>query len=135
MRARVRAAKIGRAAAISICASGFLASGHAETPKLSGGFVLLRDIDPTILQDIRYAGSNNFVGRPLRGYEASECVVKRGVGLALQRVQQELAPQKLSLKMLDCRRCAHRVMVARELLKRFTEVNRLLQEDLLRWLR
>jgi D-alanyl-D-alanine dipeptidase len=33
-------------------------------------------------------------------------VVKRTVGLALQRVQQELAPQKLSLKMLDCYRPA-----------------------------
>ena len=70
---------------------------------------ILRDIDPTILQDIRYAGSNNFVGRPLAGYEAAECVVKREVGLALKRVQQELAPQKLSLKMLDCYRPARAV--------------------------
>src|SRR4051812_11025340 len=31
---------------------------------LPADFVYLRDIDPTILQDIRYAGSNNFVGRP-----------------------------------------------------------------------
>ena len=82
-------------------------SAFAQT--LPGGFVLLRDIDPTIIQDIRYAGSNNFVGRPLRGYEAGECVVKRAVGLALQRVQQELAPQKLSLKMLDCYRPARAV--------------------------
>jgi D-alanyl-D-alanine dipeptidase len=59
--------------------------------------------------DIRYAGSNNFVGRPLRGYEAAECVVKRDVGLALKRVQQELAAQKLSLKMLDCYRPARAV--------------------------
>ena len=28
--------------------------------------------------------SNNFVGRPLAGYGAAECVVKREVGLALQ---------------------------------------------------
>jgi D-alanyl-D-alanine dipeptidase len=76
---------------------------------LTGGFVLLRDIDPTIMVDIRYAGSNNFVGRPLRGYEAAECVVKRDVGLALKRVQQELAAQKLSLKMLDCYRPARAV--------------------------
>jgi zinc D-Ala-D-Ala dipeptidase len=76
---------------------------------LPGGFVFLRDIDPTIVQDIRYAGSNNFVGRPLRGYEAAECVVKRDVGLALKRVQQELAAQKLSLKMLDCYRPARAV--------------------------
>ena len=75
---------------------------HAQA--LPGGFVFLRDVDPTIIQDIRYAGSNNFVGRPLRGYEAAECVVKRDVGLALKSIQQALAPQKLSLKMLDCYR-------------------------------
>ncbi len=81
----------------------------AGAQTLPGGFVFLRDIDPTILQDIRYAGANNFVGRPLAGYEAAECVVKREVGLALKRVQQELAPQKLSLKMLDCYRPARAV--------------------------
>src|SRR6202171_830377 len=82
------------------------AASPAGAESLPGGFVLLRDIDPTTVQDTRYAGSNNFVGRPLRGYGAGECVVKRAVGLALQRVQQELAPQKLSLKMLDCYRPA-----------------------------
>jgi zinc D-Ala-D-Ala dipeptidase len=71
---------------------------------LPGGFVYLGDIDPTIIQDIRYAGSNNFVGRPLKGYGVAECVVKRSVGLALKSIQQALAPQKLSLKMLDCYR-------------------------------
>src|SRR3981189_2983146 len=81
----------------------------ARAQSLPGGFVFLRDIDPTIMVDIRYAGSNNFVGRPLRGYEAAECVVKRDVGLALKRVQQELAAQKLSLKMLDCYRPARAV--------------------------
>src|SRR5450432_2573316 len=70
-----------------------------STQALPGGFVYLREIDPGIIQDIRYAGSNNFVGRPLAGYGAGECVVKRDVGLALKRIQQELASQKLSLKM------------------------------------
>ena len=32
---------------------------------LPGGFVYLRDIEPGIRQDIRYAGANNFIGRPL----------------------------------------------------------------------
>src|ERR1700704_7193392 len=76
----------------------------ARAQTLLGGFVFLRDVDPTIIQDIRYAGSNNFVGRPLAGYDAAECVVKRSVGLALKSIQQELAPQRLSLKMLDCYR-------------------------------
>jgi D-alanyl-D-alanine dipeptidase len=93
----------------SIMFAALAMAGPAAAQPLPGDFVLLRDIDPTIIQDIRYAGSNNFVGRPLRGYEAGECVVKRGVGLALKSIQQELAPQKLSLKMLDCYRPARAV--------------------------
>jgi len=79
-----------------------IAAAHAQ--KLPAGFVYLRDIDPSIMQDIRYAGSNNFVGRRLRGYEAAECVVKREVGTLLKSVQEELALQGLSLKMFDCYR-------------------------------
>ena len=77
---------------------------QASEQALPGGFVFLRDIDPTIIQDIRYAGSNNFMGRPLAGYGAAECVVKREVGLALMAIQQELAAKRLSLKMFDCYR-------------------------------
>jgi len=84
-------------------------TGPARAQSLPAGFTFLRDVDPSILQDIRYAGSNNFVGRPLAGYGAAECVVKREVGLALQRVQAALAPQRLSLKMLDCYRPARAV--------------------------
>ena len=81
-----------------------LGARSAAAGGLPGGFAYLRDIDPTILQDIRYAGTNNFVGRPLAGYSAGECVVKRDVGLALKAVQRELTGQKLSLKMFDCYR-------------------------------
>ena len=78
----------------------------AQAQPLPGGFVYLRDIDASIIQDIRYATANNFVGRPLSGYGAGECVVKREVGLRLKAVQQELAAQSVSLKMFDCYRPA-----------------------------
>ncbi|WP_449380917.1 M15 family metallopeptidase [Bradyrhizobium sp. UFLA05-112] len=78
--------------------------GEAHAQPLPGGFVYLRDIDPSIVQDIRYATSNNFTGHPLSGYGAGECVVKREVGLRLKAIQQELAGQNLSLKMFDCYR-------------------------------
>ncbi|MDE2378292.1 MAG: M15 family metallopeptidase [Bradyrhizobium sp.] len=82
------------------------AISQASAQLLPGGFVYLRDIDPTIIQDIRYATLNNFVGKPLAGYGAGECVVKREVGLRLKAVQAELARQHLSLKMFDCYRPA-----------------------------
>src|SRR5262249_55042639 len=77
---------------------------RATWQSLTGGFVSLRDIDPTILPDIRSASANNFIGRPMKGYDAAECVVKREVGLKLKAIQTELAKRKLSLKMMDCYR-------------------------------
>jgi zinc D-Ala-D-Ala dipeptidase len=84
-------------------------SGPAFAQAMPDSFAYLRDIDPTIIQDIRYAGANNFVGRPLHGYNAAECVVKREVGLKLKAIQQELSKQNLSLKMFDCYRPARAV--------------------------
>lgn len=88
----------------SILLAALALASPAFAQALPDGFAYLADIDPSIVQDIRYAGSNNFVGRRLAGYETGECVVKRDVGLALKRIQQALRPQKLSLKMLDCYR-------------------------------
>ena len=71
---------------------------------LPNGFVYLRDIDPTIIQDIRYAGSHNFVGRPIRGYRAAECILSLSAAKALATVQRKLADNKLSLIVWDCYR-------------------------------
>src|SRR6476469_3900879 len=100
--------KLNRILAVALAGVG-LTPAVAFGQSLPGGFVYLRDVDPTIIQDIRYATSNNFVGHPLVGYQAGECVVKREVGLRLKAVQQELARQKLSLKMFDCYRPARAV--------------------------
>src|SRR5262245_34738239 len=71
---------------------------------LPSGFVYLRDVDPSIAQDIRYAGADNFVGRPLPGYEAAECILRQDVAAALKRVQTDLAAAGLALKVYDCYR-------------------------------
>jgi len=76
----------------------------AEPARLPAGFVFLRDVDPSIRQDIRYASSNNFVGHALPGYDGAECVVQRGAAEALREVQRDLAPRGLSLKVYDCYR-------------------------------
>jgi D-alanyl-D-alanine dipeptidase len=80
-----------------------------SAPALAGaalprGFVYLRDIDPTIVQDIRYAGSHNFIGRPIRGYLAAECILSKPAADALATVQRRLAEKKLSLIVWDCYR-------------------------------
>ncbi|MDO8878321.1 MAG: M15 family metallopeptidase [Pseudolabrys sp.] len=64
----------------------------------------MRDIDPSIAQDMRYAGRDNFTGKPLPGYDAPECLLRRAAALALSQVQAELAAANLSLKVYDCYR-------------------------------
>jgi len=83
---------------------GGLGVSAAAAQPLPADFVYLRDVDSTIVQDMRYATANNFVGRVLNGYEAGECIVTRSVGAALKRVQQDLKPRGLSLKVYDCYR-------------------------------
>lgn len=77
----------------------FSAVAHAQTP-----LVYLRDIDAGIRQDMRYAGADNFTGRPLPGYDAAECLLRPPVALALKRVQHDLSTAGLTLKVYDCYR-------------------------------
>lgn len=77
--------------------------------RLPADFVYLHDVDPSIRQDMRYAGGNNFVGHPLPGYAAGECVLKAPVAAALKRVQADLAARDLTLKVYDCYRPARAV--------------------------
>lgn len=87
---------------VALLVPGFSSLSHAQS--MPDDFVFLSDVDPTIRQDLRYAGSDNFTGKPLPGYETGACMVKRAVGQALQQVQRDLASQNLSLLMLDCYR-------------------------------
>jgi len=79
------------------------ASAAAREP-LPAGFVYLREVAPTIAQDMRYATFDNFTGRPLPGYGAAECVLQREAAQALARVQGDLASRNLGLKVYDCYR-------------------------------
>jgi len=71
---------------------------------LPDGFVRLRERDPSIRQDIRYAGPFNFTGRPVPGYLAAECILLRPVADALARAQARLAAEGFHLKVYDCYR-------------------------------
>jgi zinc D-Ala-D-Ala dipeptidase len=72
--------------------------------RMPAGFAYLRDVDASIVQEMRYAGFDNFTGHPLPGYEAAECVLRGDVAAALKKVQADLARENLSLKVYDCYR-------------------------------
>lgn len=82
----------------------YLTSGYAASTNLPINFVYLKNIDPTIVQNIRYATNHNFIGQPIKGYEAGECILTKSAALALSQIQQELRQSNLSLMVYDCYR-------------------------------
>ena len=89
-----------------------VAAPAAAREALPPGFVYLRDVAPGIAQDMRYATADNFTGRPLPGYAAGECVLRRDAALALARVEADLeapAPAAENLRLLppDARGARH----------------------------
>ena len=64
---------------------------------------------PDIELDIRYVGSNNFVGKPVRGYNAPKCFLLAPVADALAKVEADLRQQGHGLRIYDCYRPARAV--------------------------
>jgi len=79
------------------------ACAHEETPR-QDGFVDAASVVPGLRVEMRYTTAHNFVGRPIDGYEAPVCILTREAATALARVQGELAPRGLGLKVYDCYR-------------------------------
>jgi D-alanyl-D-alanine dipeptidase len=79
-----------------------------ETPA-EPDLVSLAEIAPAVSIDMRYAGSDNFVGAPIEGYAAPVCLLARPAALALASVQHDLAAEGLGLRVFDCYRPARAV--------------------------
>lgn len=78
-------------------------SAYGE-PKAPKEFVALRDIDPTIIQEIRYITPHNFIGEPIDGYKQPMCILTRPAAKALHDAQRRLRARGYSLKVYDCYR-------------------------------
>lgn len=75
-----------------------------ETPGAPEGFVYLKELIPTLEVELRYITDNNFVGRPIDGYERPKPMLSVEAAKALKKVQEELAPFGLGLKVFDAYR-------------------------------
>lgn len=63
----------------------------------------LKDLDPSIYLDLRYASTNNFVAEVM--YDCGRCFLRRDVAKAVIRAHQELREQGYGgLKFFDCYR-------------------------------
>ena len=113
--ARERApAAIGLLVALALFINGI---AHAEPPPAlspattaaEANLVDIRALVPDIAEDIKYAGSDNFMGTPADGYLAPACLLLRPVAEALARVERDLRTRHQRLKIWDCYRPARAV--------------------------
>ena len=85
------------AAAAALLAACRPLGGPAE-----GDLVDIRDVDPRVVVDIRYATENNFMKTVL--YPTARCLLRRPAAERLRLVASDLEPQGLRLKVWDCYR-------------------------------
>jgi D-alanyl-D-alanine dipeptidase len=86
--------------------------------QVPAGFVDAAAVVHGLVVDMRYFGEDNFVGARIDGYDAPRCLLARPAAVALAKVQRDLVPQGLGLKVFDCyrptRAVAHFVRWARD---------------------
>jgi len=73
-------------------------------------FVDAATVVPGLIVEMRYAGSHNFTGRPVDGYEAPHCLLTREAASALAEVARDLSSRGLVIKAFDCYRPVRAVM-------------------------
>lgn len=107
---------MSRALLLAVLLACFAPLHAGEPPVLSparsmdeAGLVDVRTLVPDLSQEIRYAGSHNFVGVPIDGYLAPRCWLKSEAAQVLARVEATLRKQHQRLRVYDCYRPARAV--------------------------
>ena len=79
-------------------------SAWTQEKTLPAGFVYVDTIIPDVKVELRYGTTHNFVGDRIDGYVAPKCILTRQAAEALKKVQAELKPFGLGLKIYDAYR-------------------------------
>jgi len=94
-----------RALTTSILLAASLTAGvGCAEENVPADFVDAANVVPGLVVDMRYAGSSNFIGRPIEGYEEPVCILTLQAAEALAAAQTELKAYGLGLKVFDCYR-------------------------------
>ena len=79
-------------------------SAKTASPDDSSGFVVLSDVVPDIIQEIRYHSTYNFVGERIDGYEQPFALMTREAAEALKKVSDDVMKMGYRLKIFDAYR-------------------------------
>ena len=77
---------------------------HFDPEKDASGFVLLSDFIPSIVQEIRYFSTYNFIGERIDGYAEPIALLTREAARALKSVANEMNVEGFRLKIFDAYR-------------------------------
>ena len=77
---------------------------HNDLTMDPGGFVLLADVVPHIVQEIRYYSTYNFIGERIDGYEEPCALCTQEAARALRTVSNEMFVRGYRLKVFDAYR-------------------------------
>ncbi|MBZ9629250.1 M15 family metallopeptidase [Salegentibacter sp. LM13S] len=81
-----------------------LNSGLAQEKNLPEGFAHIKQQIPDIKLDIRYAGSNNFIGKPVNAYNKPVAILTKQATNALEKAQKDLMAEGYCFKIFDAYR-------------------------------
>ncbi len=90
--------------AIAAFMPAFVASTAFGQQPSKADFVSVTDLDSLIVLDMRYATTDNFVGRMVDGYESATCLLSRPAAEALAKVSRDLVRQGYRVIVYDCYR-------------------------------
>jgi D-alanyl-D-alanine dipeptidase len=85
------------------------ASAQLRMDQRPASFIDASTVVPGLVVEMRYAGSHNFVGAPIDGYDKPVCLLTQPAAAALAQVAHDLEPRGLVLKVFDCYRPARAV--------------------------
>lgn len=75
-----------------------------QVQALPKGFVYLHQVAPQIEEDLRYATTDNFMGRTVPGYIAKHCILTKATAQQLAKAEQAALKMGYTLKVYDCYR-------------------------------
>ena len=79
-------------------------TGNVWASQLPPGFAHISEVSALVIEDVRYATTNNFTGRVVPGYGAERCWLLRPVAEALAKVAEAAQKTGLQLVVHDCYR-------------------------------
>lgn len=95
------------AAVLARCASDGIPQVAMNQPNaafMPKGFVYVDTVIPDLRTNLKYAGSDNFVGRPLNGYRGKRAILRTEAAEALKKAATDLARQGYGIVIYDAYR-------------------------------